>query len=58
MFWLNAAAENIQNMSLTFAVFQPPMFWLNAAAKENIERMSLTDATFHRPMSWLNAAAP
>jgi hypothetical protein len=23
-------------MSLTFAVFQPPMFWLNAAAPRNI----------------------
>jgi hypothetical protein len=44
-------------MLLTFAVFQPPMFWLNAAVEENIEYMLLTDAVFHRPRFWLNAAA-
>jgi hypothetical protein len=33
-------------MLLTDAVFQPPMFWLNAAAEENMEFMLLTDTTF------------
>ena len=44
-------------MPLTNAVFQPPMFWLNAAAPENIEPMSLTFAVFHAEMFWLNAVA-
>ncbi len=44
-------------MLLTDAVFQPPMFWLNAAAPRNMKPMSLTFAVFQPPRFWLNAAA-
>ena len=42
-------------MSVTLAVFQLPMFWLNAAAIANIPRMLVTLAVFHLEMSSLNA---
>ena len=38
--------------------FQPPIGWLNAAARLNIKATLVTEETFQPPIGWLNAAAP
>ena len=45
-------------MSVTEAVFQPEMSWLNEDAPSNIDDMLVTEAVFQRPIGWLKAALP
>ena len=45
------------SISVTCAVFQLPMSWLNAEAELNILYIVVTFSVFQLPMSWLNAEA-
>ena len=45
-------------MSVTLAVFQALMSWLNADANVNIELMSVTLEVFQALMFWLNTGLP
>ena len=51
------APSKISVSFVTEATFQPPMFWLNAAALRNMSRMSLTLAVFQIARFWSKATA-
>ena len=46
------------DMSLTFAVLQLPIGWLNAVASWNMPDISVIFLVSHPEMSWLNLVAP